>query len=111
MQLRPHHRACRHCSQARRWCSSSSGVALREPETRIVEIQAANVQATTVSLQLVISPEGAEPTVYVDEATISTGKLMQTPTPSAPTKTTCFASKRMVSRPTPTPCRRPPASG
>ncbi|HCH62989.1 MAG: hypothetical protein CL927_10165 [Deltaproteobacteria bacterium] len=50
-------------------------LALREPETRIIEVQAASALSTTVSVQLVIGPEGAEPTVFIDEAVIADGTL------------------------------------
>ena len=50
-------------------------LAMREPETRIVEVQAANTVATTGTLQLLIGPEGARPTVFLDDQPISEDTL------------------------------------
>ncbi len=50
-------------------------LAMREPETRIVEVQAANPVATTGSVQLVIGPDSSSPKVFVDDKPISNGTL------------------------------------
>jgi len=50
-------------------------LAMREPETRIVEVQAANPVATTGTVQLLIGPESASPTVFLDDTKVSEDAL------------------------------------
>ncbi len=50
-------------------------LAMRGPETRIVEIQAANPAVTTAAIQLVIGPDTAKPTVFIDDRPISSDAL------------------------------------
>ena len=48
-------------------------LAMREPETRIVEVQAANPAATTGILQLVVTPEGAPAKVFIGDEQVGEG--------------------------------------
>jgi hypothetical protein len=52
--------------------------AIRPPETQVIEIERAPVVATTAVLQLVVTPDTANPKVYLGDTLISEGKVQVT---------------------------------